>query len=383
MPAARRGARARWASQSAWLDGEIVVHRRRGVPDFNALQNAIDDGAQRRDRLLPLRRAVPRRPRPAPGAARVAPAAAAGLLDGPRPTSACASAPTFDADAGADAARPRARMSSKGIIAKRADAPYVVAGAPRPGSSSSASCARSSSSCGFTDRAGAPREVGSLLLGVPRRRGAGYVGNVGTGWDARRGTTLHARLSKLEVAEAAVRRAAPRSRAAGRGAPPAASAGSSRELVAEVAFREWTPDGHVRHAVFQGLRTDKPARAVAREAPATTGATSAAVQRHREARRRIKVTQPRARDRPVDRPDQARPGALLRERRRVDPAAPRGPARSRWCARPTGVAGELFFQKHPEKQHAGPHASSTRAVARPRAAARGRQRRRRCSPRRR
>jgi bifunctional non-homologous end joining protein LigD len=33
-----------------------------------------------------------------------------------------------------------------------------------------------------------------------------------------------------------------------------------------VQFRGWTPDGHVRHASFQGLRDDKPAREVFREA---------------------------------------------------------------------------------------------------------------------
>jgi bifunctional non-homologous end joining protein LigD len=31
------------ASISAWLDGEIVVLNERGVPDFNRLQNAIDN----------------------------------------------------------------------------------------------------------------------------------------------------------------------------------------------------------------------------------------------------------------------------------------------------------------------------------------------------
>lgn len=38
------------------------------------------------------------------------------------------------------------------------------------------------------------------------------------------------------------------------------------ELVAEVSFGEWTASGHVRHPVFRGLRTDKPARAITREA---------------------------------------------------------------------------------------------------------------------
>ncbi len=36
-------------------------------------------------------------------------------------------------------------------------------------------------------------------------------------------------------------------------------------LVAEVAFAEWTPEGHLRHASFQGLREDKPATSVVRE----------------------------------------------------------------------------------------------------------------------
>ena len=36
------------------------------------------------------------------------------------------------------------------------------------------------------------------------------------------------------------------------------------ELVAQVDFREWTPDGHLRHPVFTGLRDDKDAGAVTR-----------------------------------------------------------------------------------------------------------------------
>ena len=40
------------------------------------------------------------------------------------------------------------------------------------------------------------------------------------------------------------------------------------ELVAEVEFRAWTADGLLRHARFRGLREDKPAREVVREAAA-------------------------------------------------------------------------------------------------------------------
>jgi bifunctional non-homologous end joining protein LigD len=36
-------------------------------------------------------------------------------------------------------------------------------------------------------------------------------------------------------------------------------------LVAQIRFVEWTADGHLRHAAFLGLRTDKPARKIRRE----------------------------------------------------------------------------------------------------------------------
>ncbi|HEX8786695.1 MAG TPA: DNA ligase D, partial [Telluria sp.] len=52
--------------------------------------------------------------------------------------------------------------------------------------------------------------------------------------------------------------------------PPRAVPGRGKhwvrpELVAEVSFSEWTPADIIRHPVFQGLRKDKPARAVLRE----------------------------------------------------------------------------------------------------------------------
>jgi len=37
------------------------------------------------------------------------------------------------------------------------------------------------------------------------------------------------------------------------------------QLVVEVAFTEWTPEGHVRHPSFKGLRSDKPPTAISRE----------------------------------------------------------------------------------------------------------------------
>jgi len=37
------------------------------------------------------------------------------------------------------------------------------------------------------------------------------------------------------------------------------------KLVAQIEFTEWTPDGHLRHASFAGLRDDKEASDVVRE----------------------------------------------------------------------------------------------------------------------
>src|SRR5262245_11522704 len=37
------------------------------------------------------------------------------------------------------------------------------------------------------------------------------------------------------------------------------------ELVAQIEFTEWTPDGHLRHSKFVGLREDKDATEVVRE----------------------------------------------------------------------------------------------------------------------
>jgi hypothetical protein len=37
------------------------------------------------------------------------------------------------------------------------------------------------------------------------------------------------------------------------------------KLVAQVEFTEWTPDGHLRHSSFAGLRDDKDARKIQRD----------------------------------------------------------------------------------------------------------------------
>lgn len=77
-----------------------------------------------------------------------------------------------------------------------------------------------------------------------------YAGNVGTGFDAGELTRLQ---SQLDVLAADACPFDP--------PPPRPIARTTRwvrpELVAEVAFGEWTPDQRMRHPTYLGLRTDK------------------------------------------------------------------------------------------------------------------------------
>lgn len=101
--------------------------------------------------------------------------------------------------------------------------------------------------------------IGSLLLAVPDAPGGAlrYVGRVGTGFGERTLRDLLARLEPL------------RTDAAPLDGVPALDASDALwvrpELVGEVEFANWTPDGSLRHARWRGLRSDKAPEDVVRE----------------------------------------------------------------------------------------------------------------------
>lgn len=103
--------------------------------------------------------------------------------------------------------------------------------------------------------------LGSLLLAVPDPRRGGelrYVGRVGTGFTDRILHDLLKRLEPLRVASAPLD---------GVPAPDASDAlWVSPEIVGEVEFANWTPDGVLRHARWRGLRPDKTAAEIVVEA---------------------------------------------------------------------------------------------------------------------
>jgi bifunctional non-homologous end joining protein LigD len=192
--------------------------------------------------------------------------------------------------------------------------------------------------CGFTARGARDGEVGSLLLGYYVGNKLHDAGSVGTGWDARTGRDLWARLTPLEVD------AAPYDVAVAKpGRWSRRAVGSERwvrpHLVVEVEFAEWTAEGVVRQASFKGLRVDKPARQVVREAGVALKPAPVS---------QVKVTHP---ERIVDPTSGVTKLDLVRYYESVAQwMLPHLKDRPLAMVRaPTGISGELFFQKHAEK----------------------------------
>jgi len=98
--------------------------------------------------------------------------------------------------------------------------------------------------------------LGALLVGYHDEAGLlRYAGRVGTGFTDRVLRDLQGAL------EARAATASPFSDPI----PERAARFVRPELVAEVAFSEWTPDGLLRHPSYKGLRSDKDPREVVRE----------------------------------------------------------------------------------------------------------------------
>ena len=149
------------------------------------------------------------------------------------------------------------RAGWEGLIAKRAQAPYV------PGRSRNwlkLKCVWEQELVigGYTDPAGSRTDFGALLVGYYEDGRLKYAGKVGTGYTAVTLRGLGARLRELEVPESPFVDARP---------IPRGTHWTRPELVAQIGFAEWTNDGRLRQPRFLGLRDDKPPAEVVRERP--------------------------------------------------------------------------------------------------------------------
>src|SRR5581483_2238140 len=115
---------------------------------------------------------------------------------------------------------------------------------------------------GFTDPQRSRVGLGALLVGYYEDDRLAYAGKVGTGYTREALLSLREHLGKIEQ---------PRSPFEA-GEPPAGAGVHwvRPELVAEIAFAEWTANGLLRQPRFEGLRTDKRPRECRRERPQPT-----------------------------------------------------------------------------------------------------------------
>jgi DNA ligase D-like protein (predicted ligase) len=147
------------------------------------------------------------------------------------------------------------REGWEGVVAKRFDSPYT---AKRSKDWLKFKCEQGQELVigGYTAPRGSRTDLGALLVGVYDSGELRYAGKVGTGFTRATLRDLAERLEPLRREDSPFVDA-PRFRDATWVEP---------ELVAQIGFHEWTRAGRLRHPRFQGLRFDKPASAVVREA---------------------------------------------------------------------------------------------------------------------
>jgi bifunctional non-homologous end joining protein LigD len=146
------------------------------------------------------------------------------------------------------------RKGWEGLIAKRADSPYVH-GRSRDWLKLKCSAEQELVIGGFTPPKGSRTDLGALLLGYYEDRRLRYAGKVGTGFTRATLRDLAARLEPLR------RDTSP----FGEDVRERGATWVEPRLVAQIGFSEWTRDGRLRHPRFLGLREDKAAEEVVRE----------------------------------------------------------------------------------------------------------------------
>jgi bifunctional non-homologous end joining protein LigD len=149
------------------------------------------------------------------------------------------------------------RSGWEGLIAKRADAPYV-AGRSKDWLKLKCVWEQEFVIGGYTDPQGSREDFGALLVGYHEQGSLRYAGKVGIGYTKATLRDLGGRLRTLETSESPFADARPIPRGAHWTRP---------ELVAQIGFAEWTSDARLRQPRFLGLRDDKSPTEVVRERP--------------------------------------------------------------------------------------------------------------------
>lgn len=109
---------------------------------------------------------------------------------------------------------------------------------------------------GFTEPRGSRKEIGALILAVYKKGTLTYIGHSGSGLTSASIHELKKKLDKL------VQKQSPFEH------PPKTNMPVTwvkPKLICEIAFTEWTDEGHMRHPIYIGLREDKSTKQVVKE----------------------------------------------------------------------------------------------------------------------
>jgi bifunctional non-homologous end joining protein LigD len=344
--------------ESAWLDGEMVVADEQGVPDFQALQNAFDSGRSGNIVYylfdMPYLNGVDLREVPVEER-RVALSTV--LNPNKDPLLRFSVAFSEEPDALLNSA---CQMQMEGLIGKRVGSSYV---SRRSSDWIKLKCKHRQEFVvvGFTDPKGSRNAFGALLLGLHDRDSGElrYAGKVGTGFNETTLKRIYEQLKPLQSKKISVVN------------PPSGFDAKGVHwlkptLLAEVAFAEMTKEGSVRHAVFHGLRDDKPAEDITEErakAVKTSAAKKATAEKPSTPAKKkaapapsqiglgegkVRITHP---DRVIDASSRTTKVQLAEYYASVaEWILPELKNRPVALVRaPDGIAGELFFQKNAER----------------------------------
>jgi bifunctional non-homologous end joining protein LigD len=231
------------------LDGEVVAFDRRGITSFSRLQRRGRERVAIFFYVFDLLRLDGEDLRPLPLRERKARLRSEFRFEGPVRFT------PHRNEQGEKLFREACARGLEGLVAKRADSPYRAARS-RDWLKLKCHAEQELVIGGFTDPQGSRTDFGALLVGHFEDGRLHYAGKVGTGFDRDTLGTLGARLRELERDEPPFVDVHP---------IPRGTRWVEPELVAQIAFTEWTRDGRLRHPRYLGLRDDKPARDVVRE----------------------------------------------------------------------------------------------------------------------
>jgi DNA ligase D-like protein (predicted ligase) len=120
---------------------------------------------------------------------------------------------------------------------------------------------------GYSDPEGSRHRIGSLLLGYYADGKLIYAGRAGTGMPVAELERLWRRLEPLVIDKMPLAEAPPRGTRFGSPLVLSRVHWVHPEMVVEVSYVEWTPDGLLRHVVYLGEREDKLGSGVRRSPP--------------------------------------------------------------------------------------------------------------------